>query len=329
MPKILFINSQDVDYLQDLTYSGLVKVLGRERVVDYPWNPRYHIKYHSYPLNLGYRPSSIFSSLVYRYTIKEYDAVIIGSAKPKCFFAYLKISQKLPLSTPVIFIDGGDFSDIGGDLTRLKSPYLYAQTVAIRPFDFIFKREYLIDADYPSKVIPFPFSFNFDLLESNLSPVGFKYEVSFWAVESHPIRNKVLTLLEKRFDCRQNGTVHNQIFKRYNRKGVKYLQELKSCQIVLSFRGVGWDTLRYWEIPALGRFMISQQPRIIIPDNFRQGKEVVFCKDDLSDLIDLCDYYLKNESEREVMAKNALFLAKTYHSDVARANYLLGKIFGK
>ncbi|MBF8251225.1 MAG: hypothetical protein HW382_853, partial [Deltaproteobacteria bacterium] len=34
-PRILFINSDEPDYLQDLTYSGLMKVLGAEDVVDY------------------------------------------------------------------------------------------------------------------------------------------------------------------------------------------------------------------------------------------------------------------------------------------------------
>lgn len=94
--------------------------------------------------------------------------------------------------------------------------------------------------------------------------------------------------------------------KEYTRKGLRYLEELKSCKIVLNFRGVGWDTLRYWETPAIGRFMITQRPRIVIPDNFRDGKEIVFCKDDLSDMIDLCQHYLENDEERETIARDAL-----------------------
>jgi len=41
--RVLYINSHSADYVQDLTYSGLVKVLGLKSVVDYHWNKKYHI----------------------------------------------------------------------------------------------------------------------------------------------------------------------------------------------------------------------------------------------------------------------------------------------
>lgn len=326
-PRILFINSDEPDYLQDLTYSGLAKVVGVENVVDYPWNPHYHIKYRSYPRNLGYVKDSIFQSIISRLRSNQFDAVIIGSAKPKCFNSYLHISKNIRPSTPVIFIDGGDFSDIGGDLMRLNAPHLYEEALSIRPFDIIFKREYLKSTTYRDNIFPLPFSYNFDILKAALPGDRFRYDVSFWAVESHPIRTEALTMLEDGFDCRENGTVRNQVFKKYARKGLRYLEELKACRIVLNFRGVGWDTLRYWEAPGVGRFMISQQPDIVIPDNFQDGKEVIFCKDDLSDLIDLCSYYLENEGRREAIAGKAFDLARSHHSDIARANYLLNKIY--
>lgn len=43
--KVLFINSRSADYVQDLTYSGLVKLLGLKNVVDYRWNQKYHVPY--------------------------------------------------------------------------------------------------------------------------------------------------------------------------------------------------------------------------------------------------------------------------------------------
>jgi len=92
---------------------------------------------------------------------------------------------------------------------------------------------------------------------------------------------------------------------------------------VLNFPGAGWDTLRYWEVPALGRFMISQKPRIAIPHNFKEGQEVVFCRDDLSDLIELCQYYLDHPQEREAIARAAEAKAREKHSDEARAKYIM------
>lgn len=259
--------------------------------------------------------------------------MIVGSAKPETFTEYLKIIDQIPPETKTIFVDGGDFSDIGGDLRRLKCPELYTKAIEKRPFDLIFKREYLLNGEYPRNVFPFPFSVNFERMPAPLSIYGhqaakYKYEVSFWAVESHPIRSQALGLIENKFDCRDNGTHRQQIFKKYRRKGQFYLEELQRCKITLNFRGVGWDTLRYWEVPGVGGFMISQRPQILIPFDFEHGKEVVFCKDDLSDLIDLCSYYLKYEDKRIAIAKAALRKAHAYHSTLARARTLieLGKV---
>jgi spore maturation protein CgeB len=114
--------------------------------------------------------------------------------------------------------------------------------------------------------------------------------------------------------------------KKYKRKGLFYLQELARCKIGLNFRGAGWDTLRYWEIPALGGFMISQRPQIMIENNYIDGEEIVFCKDDLSDLIELCEYYLEHEDERKRIANNSKKKTEAYHTDTQRALYIKQKI---
>lgn len=326
--KVLFINSNKPDYLQDLTYKGLVKVLGLSNVVDYPWNIHFHIKRQVYPMNLGYVPGSVKSIFkTIALSPNKFDLVIVASAKPGCFKTYLQIIKKISSSTPVIFLDGGDFSDVGGDLIRLGGYDLFKNALAIRSFDKIFKREYVTNIQYPDNVYPFPFSFDFDRFDFSNIRLQLKYDVSFWAVESDPIRTKALEILEDKFDCKLNGTIRSQSFKKYQRKGEAYLNELKACKIILNFKGTGWDTMRYWESTGIGRFMISQRPKIVIPDNFRDGKEIVFCKDDLSDLIDLCKYYLQNEEERETIAMNALEMAKARHSYIHRAEYLLEKVF--
>jgi spore maturation protein CgeB len=157
-------------------------------------------------------------------------------------------------------------------------------------------------------------------------PEGYKYDVSFWAVETDEIRIRALDLLEDRYDCRQNGTVRKQKFSKYKRKGAFYLQELSQCRIVLNFRGGGWDTMRYWEVPAVGAFMMTQKPGILIPDDFVEDRDVVYCSNDLSDLIDKCDYYLQHESEREAITRSGRQHLLKYHTDVARAEYLLDKL---
>jgi hypothetical protein len=324
--KILFINSLSADYVQDLTYSGLVKTFGVDNIIDYRWNKKYHVPYKKYPKNLGYVKNSLLQTLFRRIDFKTIDYVFIGSCKVDAFQTYVEIAAQIPSSTPVVFIDGGDGSEVGIDLTVYKHPDLYQEAVNTRPFDVVFKREYLIEKRYESNVYPLPMSFNLDRLP--LMTSGYKYDISFWAVESHPIRIEALNLLQDKFDCAQNGTVRNQKFSQYKRKGEFYLQELAACKIILNLRGGGWDTMRYWEVPAVSGFMMSQKPGIVIPNNFEHEKEVIFIQDDLSDLIDLADYYLRHDTEREAIAQRGHQKILDYHTDSKRVEYIFDTLRG-
>jgi len=310
--------------MQDFIYSGLVKLLGAENIIESPWNLNFHWNYREYPKNIGENRGTLFKSLYAQWHKNAFDAVIVASCHPDTIKHYAQILSQIPKDVVTVFIDGGDRPEIGGDFERLGGQELYEQVIKQRPFDLIFKREYLLDREYESNVYPLPMCFDM----SNIPPLDetFKYDVAFWAVESHEIRTKALELLQDKFDCAQNGTVRNQVMKKYKRKGMFYLQELASCKIGLNFRGAGWDTLRYWEIPALGGFMISQHPQIKIENNFIDGEDVVYCKDDLSDLLALCEYYLNHPKERNRMAENAKKRLEKYHTDQVRAEFIIKKI---
>jgi spore maturation protein CgeB len=120
--------------------------------------------------------------------------------------------------------------------------------------------------------------------------------------------------------------MRNQDFHNYSRKGDFYFEELKKTKISLNFRGTGWDTLRYWEIMGLKAFLISQRLQIEIPNDFIEGKEIIYCMDDLSDLDDLCHFYLKHDSLRKAIAEKANAKTMEFHTVESRANYILKKI---
>ena len=319
--RVLYINRNKFDYLQDLVYTGLVKSLGVENVIEMPWNNKFHLNHRKYPKNIGVYKGGLLRSLYNSCFIKEVDIVIVASCHPDTLTTYLEIAPGIPPAVPTVFLDGGDWPEVAGDLDRLGGKELYQQAMSVRPFDYIFKREYLVDMSYDDNVHPLPFAFNFDRLPKISRE--YRYDVAFWAVESHPIRTAALDLIENKFDCKENGTVRNQVMKKYKRKGAFYLQELASFKVSLNFRGAGWDTLRYWEVPALGGFMISQNPGIVIKNNFEDKKDIVYCKDDLSDLIELCEYYLEHDNEREAIARSSLDKMKSYHTDAHRAKEVL------
>ncbi|MFH1898659.1 MAG: glycosyltransferase [Candidatus Desantisbacteria bacterium] len=323
--RFLFINSLSTDYVEDLLFDGLTEILGKENVISYPVNRKYYFSTACYPKNIG-KCRSVFdyledlSAIKKKIQNKAFDAIIIGSTKEDAFKYYLNLIDDLPKGMPVIYVDGGDWPEIGGDAKREHFEELFNKAASFKPFNLIFKREYIKDKDYAKNVFPFPMSFK---SIHNLKMVAKKYNVTFWAVESHEIRIKAMRLLMDKYDCNDNGTILGQKFKRYKRKGLAYLSELSASKIALNFRGVGWDTLRYWEIPGMKTFMITGHPKIVIPNNFVDREHVVYCKDDLGDLIPLIDYYLQNEKERETIAKNAQKHLSKYHTHIQRAEYFM------
>ncbi len=324
--RILFINSQQVDYLEDLAFAGLTELLGAENVISYPVNYHYYFSKYQYPKNIGQcrKPLQYFSdqiNLKKRLQQFEFDAVVIGSTKEDVFSFYLEIEKILPKGIPLIYLDGGDRPEIGGDADREHFTQLCDAVFQQRHIDIIFKREYLVDAVYEKHVFPLPFSFKPDSFHRNGLPK--KYDVVFWAVESDPLRTQALELIQDKYDCRKNGSVTGQTFRNYKRHGKYFLEELSSAKIGYNFRGVGWDTLRYWEIPGVATMMISGKPRISIPNNFINNEHAVFCKDDLSDLTSLTDYYLNHTDEHDSIAQNGMRHVEQHHTYLKRAQYML------
>lgn len=319
--KILYLCSLRFDYLQDLTYSGLVKLLGQQNVTDYPWNPKFHLPIKDYPKNLGF--TSFTMPFRPNINFKNFDLVILAAAKQDVLELYEKLLPKIN-HLPVLFLDGGDLPEIGGDFYRLKAGSVYESILKKRPFDMVLKREFIPDlhGNIPL-VFPFPFSFPYNMPLSVQPEHLKKYDVSFWGQQEPAIRTRALTMLQGKYDCANNGTTLKQDFSTYKRKGKFYLEEIARCKIVLNFRGGGWDTMRYWETPAAGSFMITQRPQISIPHNFEDGKHVAYCDDSLDDLLNKIDYYLHRPEERASMAGNAKAHLERYHLNTVRAQTLL------
>lgn len=326
--SLLFINSCSPDYLEDQLFAGLTELLGRERVIPYPVNRNYYLPRKPYPRNLGHcrRLGDYLrdrAALRRGLRQREFDAVIIGSTKRDTFEHYRDLLPDLPAGIPVIYVDGGDWPEVGGDAERMGFQGLLRDVFNRRPPQVVFKREYLIGKDYAPDVHPLPMAFG---PAPEIGTVEKKYDVTCWCVESDPIRTHALELLENRYDCRANGTTRGQKFRSYKRKGTGYLRELAASRIACNFRGVGWDTLRYWEIPGVGGLMVSQRPRIAIPDNFAHGTHVMFCRDDLTDFVSILDEFLRDEHARQQLADAGHAHLLQNHTYRHRAKRFLGVI---
>lgn len=323
--RILYINSLKSDYVQDQIFAGLTELLGPESVLSFPVNPQYYLPTKRYPRNMGLSRSAYSwfgDRLRYRKHVKAFEPhlVVIASTKRDTLESYLQIAEELPRGIPLVYIDGGDWPEVGGDAERMGFKSLYQEVFRNRAPDLVFKRECLIGKEYAENVLPLPMAFR---PQQKLDLSDKRYQVTLWCVESDPIRTAALEMLQGSYDCIENGSIPGQTFRSYRRKGLNYLRELSASKIACNFRGVGWDTMRYWEIPAVGAFMVSQKPQIVIPNNFVDGRHVAFCRDDLTDFKDKLDYYLKHESEREELAAAAYQHLMTHHTHLHRASYFL------
>ena len=321
--KILYINSNRFDYLQDAVFSGLVKVLGAGNVHPTNFSQSYYFDIKKYPKNLGYHKGDFFSYLKNKFSNFKYDCVIVSSTKKLPFDIYSYIAHRIPDSCPVAFLDGGDIAEIGGDLVRIGYPNLYKETIKKRPFDIIFKREMLKNTNYSSNVYPCPFAFNMDRIRSSKNISKKKYDVSFWAGETHKSRTKAFSLLKGKYDCDENGTSKGNSFRTYKKRGNFYFEELKRCKINLNLRGGGWDTLRFWEVPAVNSFMLSQKLDIVIPNEFTDGVNIAFFEYDFSNFYEKIDFYLENDAVREKIAVAGHQHLCKYHTDIARAESII------
>ncbi len=321
--NILFVNTGRMDYSQDILYAGLRASTGIG-LYEYPFHKQYHLPLKPYPRNLGYVKTDPVAAFFRKIPWDDIHVVVLAACNPVVLRHYEAIADRLPRGHRLVFVDGGDRPAVGGDFERLGGTEDFRKFSARYNIDLVFKREMLIGESYPENCRPFPFGFNTRRLQG-LQPVEKKYDVSFWAVESDPVRTRALELLEDRFDCRENGTVRNQVFRKYKRKGAFYLEELRACRVVLNFRGSGWDTLRYWETPAVGSFMVSQRPGIVIPNDFVPGTHIAVI-DRPEEVVEVCRYYLEHPQERESMAAAAHQHLLRHHSETARARSFLAAI---
>lgn len=109
-------------------------------------------------------------------------------------------------------------------------------------------------------------------------------------------------------------------------KKVKYdefLREIARAKICLDLPGNGAFCHRLINYLAVGACLVAypHQTRLHVP--LENRKHVVYCREDFSDLIEICEFYLKNEAAREEMcaASREFFDLNLHKANLA--NYYL------
>jgi len=105
----------------------------------------------------------------------------------------------------------------------------------------------------------------------------------------------------------------------------EYSRRLSSAGIGLSLFGSGFDSVRYWEVPAHGVMLLSERPPIRIPHNFADGVSAVFF-DDLPELEGKLAHYLARPDEVRAIAEQGRRHFLKHHTTSARARHFLGRL---
>ncbi|HEX5399121.1 MAG TPA: glycosyltransferase [Verrucomicrobiae bacterium] len=318
--EILYLCHSGIDYLQDGLYHGLVSLLGKGRVVDWPRQARFHERLDSLIPSVGFysqsEPSRPQTAWGLRRQLRagRFGLVAIAAGRKHAFRAWRDVMDACR-QLPAVFVDGGDHAELAGQLAWERKTSLRRDVLNARPFDLIFKREHHgPDVNHP-KILPIAFCLPENHYRPPSPPIKKTREVAFWGGASSASRAVAIEKLKNVRDFARNRSVEF--------RGEDFMCELAATKVCLSFWGAGDDTMRYWEIPCAGSLLMAQKPRSPIPDNFIDRREAVFVRDDLSDLIDLVNYYCDHDDEREEIARAGRKRFLKCHTTRARAKYFL------
>ncbi|HRI86697.1 MAG TPA: glycosyltransferase [Candidatus Hydrogenedentes bacterium] len=307
LPRVLFITHPRPHYGLDVLYDGLCTVLGDENVVEYPYKATLHgekpAELAHYPCMFNRRGTQYtLDQLCARISEGEFDLIIYGDLEQ-----HLDRASALAITTvrgdvPMVLHDAQD------------DPVdHWAEMCAFTNYEFPlhFKREMLACWDYGARTVPLPFGYADERILAPQSAA--RSGDLFWAGHRQfGLRRLYLEHLESRF-----GIDLARIFTQD-----EYSDALRAARIGLNIFGFGFDTVRYWEVPAHGALLLSERLPIRVPHNFVDGESAVFY-DDLPSLEEKLSYWMAHPEESAAIAARGHALLVAHHSASARARQLL------
>jgi len=311
-PRILFLMNPRPHYGIDVLYDGLCDCLGDGNVVDYPYKPLLHgqdtDEMKNYPCRFN-RPGApcTLEDILAQLDGGRFDLILYADVEGILPREAMRALVHRVADVPVALVDGLDeFIDFRGRLS---------EHLGFDRFIACFKREKHRAMDYGPHCYPLPFAYDGRKAVADLYS---HREGVFWA--GHRMfgaRRLYVECLEAHYGWKLDGRFSQE----------DYIRRIRAAAIGLNCFGMGFDTVRYWELPAQGCMLLSDRLPIELPHNFADGKEAVFF-DDLPDLLEKMDYYLAHpEIVAEIAAAgHAHFLR--HHTNEARARQLLGWVAG-
>ncbi len=310
-PRILFVLPPQPHYGLDVVYDGLCRQLGVERVTDFPWKPTLHgekpVEFANYPCMFDW-PSAPLSleAVLAQLRAGGFDLVLYGDCELALDSSLTRALAGALGSTPLFLFDA---SDELMNRRRVVEEALGGVSAAA-----YFKREMLCGVDYGPQAYPMPFAYPEERALPDFASV--RDQEVFWAGHRGAyLRPLYLEVLERHMGQSFDGLFPPEA----------YANRLRRSRIGLNLFGYGFDTVRYWELPAHGCLLLSERPPIRIPNNFVDGEHALFFED-AQELQEKLAHYRAHPEATERLARAGHAHFWTYHTASARALDLLGWI---
>lgn len=110
---------------------------------------------------------------------------------------------------------------------------------------------------------------------------------------------------------------------RLNRRD--YYANMQKCRIVLSLRGDGYDTFRFWENAGCHAVHIAQKMPLFIPNDFEQGRQILRFAS-LDEMIEMIDTVLNDQARAEEIIERSHEHLGRFHLTDKRAHYFLDRL---
>jgi hypothetical protein len=337
--RVLYIsNGERPDFLQDILFDGLVRLLGAENIVDWPRNVRYHGSPPDPTIPFLYADVPEHEDTPLDELLARVDGVVIASLRPPVREAVRHVLVARG-ALPTAFVDGEDDPYVRGIVeevdvyfkreTLLRRPRSLAAARSLRNLRYAVRgdetlwrdaltRRVAIAAVGDERIVPLPFA---AVVRGPAPPRGDEYDVVFLSMASSGVRAQVvrdLQALERdgfRVALRATG-YHDHL------SWPEYIRLLASSRIGVSVRGAGFDTYRYWEVPYAGALLLAEPPQIELPENFEDGVEAVFAPPE--ELAERARELLRGETEEIAQAGQRALLAR--HTSVERARRVIERL---
>ncbi len=313
-PRLLVLTIPGYDPGMDVLFDGLCTVLGPEYVTEFPYKPLLHGQdaeaADDYPTTFNHpgTPRSL-DWICEHLRAGHFDVVLFADLLKTIPRATLGRILAAGSTTPWAIVDGWD--DASNNL-----PLMREHLAPVTPRAY-FKREMIAGVDYGREAIPFPLSY-----PDGRVPRAFprkRTQALFWAGNRYYGQRRLyLEHVEAATKTCFNPKYTQQ----------EYIEALQSAHVGLCLFGFGFDTVRYYEIPAHGALLLAERPPIRIPFNFVEGRDAVFF-DDLPDLLVKLDDLFQNPHRIPEIACEGHRHFLRHHTASARARQLLRHLAGR